>query len=199
MPYFMPFLNLAMYTLRMESIPDKTETIKYPEIASELSERADKDQAMRRGMHEGGEWDPHVDEENTAALKRIVNEIGWPTIAKVGKKAANEAWLLVQHADRDPEFQKQCLEMMNEETDVDPSTRAYLEDRVRVNSKREQLYGTQFTTTLDESGAVVAYGPAPIEDSEHLDERRSAAGLGPFAEYREMMERNHRKFLEKKQ
>ena len=50
-----------------------------------------------------------ADTENTAWLKGIVNKQGWPTISDIGKDGFNAAWLLVQHADTDRAFQKQCL------------------------------------------------------------------------------------------
>jgi hypothetical protein len=31
--------------------------------------------------------------------------------------------------------------------------------------------------------------PQPIEDPEHLDQRRAGVGLGPFAEYEALMHR----------
>jgi hypothetical protein len=47
-----------------------------------------------------------------------------------------------------------------------------------MNEGREQVYGTQMT-------GEVGGGPTPwpIEDSEHVDERRAAVGLGPLDEY----------------
>ena len=54
---------------------------------------------------------------------------------------------------------------------------AYLEDRVRVNAGRPQLYGTQFAGTGEE------FGPAPIEEPHGLDQRRALVGLQPFADY----------------
>ncbi|WP_182875005.1 hypothetical protein [Microbispora sp. H10670] len=50
---------------------------------------------------------------------------------------------------------------------------------MRVNSGRPQLYGTQFYGDSD--------GSYPIEGVEHLDERRAAVGLDPFAEYKATM------------
>jgi hypothetical protein len=54
---------------------------------------------------------------------------------------------------------------------------AMLEDRIRMLEGRPQIYGTQFD--WDENGEMSPY-PA-IEDREHVDERRRAAGLGPLA------------------
>ena len=70
------------------------------------------------------------------------------------------------------------------EGDVSKIDIAYLEDRVRVNTGRGQIYGTQFRETRNEEGIVVAYEPKPIEDIEHLDDRRISVGLEPFEEYK---------------
>lgn len=150
-------------------------------LRDELLLRAEQDQKMRRSE----EWDESVDEENTARLKEVVAQGGWPTISQVGLDASQAAWLLVQHADHDPQFQKQCLKLMKTlpDTEVSPRNIAYLEDRVRVNTDRDQLYGTQFF------GQGSNFGPRPIENVEHIDERRKSMGLEPYAEYeRGMME-----------
>jgi hypothetical protein len=71
---------------------------------------------------------------------------------------------------------------------VRPSNIALLEDRIATQNGRPQRYGSQFHTEPD--GSVV---PCPIEDPERLDERRASVGLGPFAEYRDLVERMQRK------
>ncbi len=52
-----------------------------------------------------------------------------------------------------------------------PKNLAYLEDRVLTAQGKPQLYGTQF------QGEGKTFGPQPIEDEEHLDERRACVGL----------------------
>ena len=120
----------------------------------------------------------------TARMKEIVAQIGWPAASKFGRHTAHLAWLLVQHADQDVDFQRECLRLMREapEGEVSRADVAYLEDRVRVHEGRPQLYGTQFHT--DERGELV---PRPIEDPGRLDERRAAAGLQPLAEYEQLI------------
>lgn len=153
----------------------------FPDLAAEILAMAAEDQRMRKGGP-----DPAVDRRNTARMKEIVGAIGWPTRSKVGEQAEHMAWLLVQHADLDPEFQKHCLALMSAEPafEVCPSHLAYLEDRIGVAEHRPQRFGTQFRS--DGKGGLE---PEPIEDPETLDERRSAAGLEPFAAYREGMRR----------
>jgi hypothetical protein len=159
-----------------EGAPEK---IDLSQIESELAERVQVDQEMRKkGIEDPDYWDEKVDLENTEALKKIVSAIGWPTISKVGERGENNAWLLVQHADHDVEFQKSCLNLMKQEVEGEVSKRhiAYLEDRVRVNESKPQLYGTQFRQQTGE------HKPLEIEDPESVNERRTQMGLEPLEE-----------------
>lgn len=152
--------------------------IQFPAIASEINAMAMTDQNMRQRALAENVWDETVDASNTARIKEIVYEIGWPTISRVGREASSNAWLLVQHADRDVAFQSACLALMKQEppAEVSPQNIAMLEDRVRVNSSQPQIYGTQF----DEVDG--AYVPRPMEDMERVDERRKLMGLGSLEE-----------------
>lgn len=153
--------------------------MKFPEIAAEIIEMVRVDQDMReRNLREPEYWDPDVDMASTRQMKKIVNEIGWPTTSKVGGKASEGAWLLVQHADHDVEFQMHCLELMKLESIIEvlPRAIAYLEDRVRVNRMQPQLYGTQF---IQVDGRHV---PQHIHDPENVDARRRSMGLGSLEE-----------------
>lgn len=166
---------------------EKPSTPDYTKIRTEIMDRIARDQEMRARDMAGEEvWDDSVEIDDTIAMKHIIAVIGWPTISKVGKEASEAAWLLVQHADLDPVFQQQCLDLMRAlpETEVARIDFAKLEDRVRVNTGRKQLYGTQFAEAVDDSGMATSYEPRPIEDIEHLDERRAALGLEPFTEYK---------------
>ena len=169
-----------------EEIPSKTE---YVQIADEIRKMCDADQAMRlSAMERGGiienEEDGNIDIKHTERMKEIVQLIGWPTVSKVGEDVSVMAWLLVQHADHDVEFQKKCLNLMKTQPEGEVSKRniAYLEDRVRVNENRPQLYGTQFRGDTKET-----YGPKPIENPEHVDERRKEVGMESLEEYKQML------------
>jgi hypothetical protein len=158
-------------------------------VAAEILSMAHEDQAARERWEETGEmWDMSLDRERAERLKKIVNQMGWPTRSKVGDEAAKSAWILVQHADHDTEFQKHCLELMKQEAEgeVGKEDIAFLEDRVRSNMGQPTLYGTQFD--YDENGV---FKELPIENPVGLDERRRQMGLGPFEDYkREILEMN---------
>jgi hypothetical protein len=120
-----------------------------------------------------------ADETNTAWLKQVVREKSWPAISVVGSDGADAAWLLVQHADADSKFQRECLDLMAAmpEGEVSKTRLAYLTDRVLLAEGKKQRYGTQFQSV---EGKWV---PRPLEDPAHVDERRSAVGLNTLAEY----------------
>lgn len=153
-------------------------------LRAELLSMAEADQSFRRRWRslrqEAVELELEQERARSARLAAIVGEHGWPGRSLVGDDGANAAWLLVQHADRDVELQERCLELLARAVAEGEASRrnlAYLDDRVRVNRGREQVYGTQF------HGRGESFAPRPIEDPERLDERRVSAGLEPFAEY----------------
>lgn len=153
-------------------------------LAEELRRRAQRDQAARQRAAQTRDAAEmrHIDDENTAWLEGVIEEHGWPGIGMVGEQGAKEAWLIAQHADRDPAFQSRALELMKTAVAVgEASARhlAYLTDRTLVAASKPQKYGTQYTHDPDGSNLR----PQPVEDPEHLDERRAAVGLEPAADY----------------
>jgi hypothetical protein len=117
-----------------------------------------------------------IDAKTTEAVKAIVAKHGWPGKSLVGKDGAHAAWVLVQHAP-DLAFQKQCLEKLElavAQGEAQAVEHAYLYDRVAVNERRPQRWGTQVDR---------ANKPFPIEDAARVDERRKTIGLSTMAEY----------------
>ncbi|HYO64900.1 MAG TPA: DUF6624 domain-containing protein [Archangium sp.] len=164
-----------------------------PQLRDELLRMAEEDQAARRAAGAANFKDTAanermkaIDMKNTARMKEIVAQVGWPTKTLVSERGAKAAWLLVQHADLDVAFQRQCLPLLEKsvaEGEGDVKALAYLTDRVLVAEGKPQRYGTQFHTV---EGKLV---PRPIEDEANVDARRAAVGLGTMAEYHEQMRR----------
>jgi hypothetical protein len=126
-----------------------------------------------------------TDEKNTKRMKEIVTQFGWPGKSLVDKDGAAAAWLLVQHADEDLAFQKQCLEMMKpllENGEIDKKHFAYLTDRVLVAEEKPQLYGTQF---VRKNNLLI---PAPIDDEANVDQRRREMNLEPLDDYKKILQ-----------
>ena len=119
------------------------------------------------------------DTANTEWLKGVVAEHGWPKISQVGEKAANQAWLLVQHADHDPVFQLEALRLMEPlvaQREVSPNDFAYLTDRILLKLTGLQRYGTQFQCVDGQ------HTPQPVEDEAARDRLRAEAGMETQAE-----------------
>jgi hypothetical protein len=122
-----------------------------------------------------------VDAENLHALKALLDRWGWFDRKTWGDEADADAWILTHHADRDLSFQKRVLDLLEPlvpSGGTDPSNFAYLCDRVAVNDHRLQRFGTQGYCT-----GPGTWKPRPIEDPEHVDERRKAVGLPPLKDY----------------
>jgi hypothetical protein len=121
-----------------------------------------------------------IHERNAERLQAILNSHGWPGRRLVGERAAEAAWLVVQHAISNPSLQRQALSLLKTAAavaDVPLVQVAMLEDRIRSNEGRNQLFGTQLD--WDESGQL---NPLPIEDEGNVDLRRAEVGLGSLAQ-----------------
>jgi hypothetical protein len=162
-----------------------------PALRDELLAMMAKDQELRTALGESNFTDKAIMEElnavdhaNTARMKDIVAAHGFPGRRLVGEDGARAAWLLVQHADREVAFQRECLDQMESLADrgeVSQADLAYLTDRVLVNEGKPQRYGTQFHTV---DGKLQ---PRPLEDPERVDELRKTVGLSTMKEYEELM------------
>lgn len=161
------------------------ETLKEPALRDTLLQRMKKDQGIRMAPNpDMAEW-RKIDAENTAYMKTVIEKYGWPGKSMVGEDGALAAFLMVQHADRDPEFQKKCLPLLEEAVQVGEAIAgnlAYLTDRVLIAEGNPQRYGSQFHLV---DGKLVV---RPREDPENVDAQRKAVGLGPLAEYAKEIE-----------
>jgi len=114
---------------------------------------------------------------------------GWFRDDKDGSGAANDAWLIAQHADLDPDFQAKALTMIEAEFDapgVSKRNYAYLYDRVQMRfsddaatERKLQRYGTQGRCT-----GPGTWEPFPIEEPDRIDEVRADVGLGTMEAYK---------------
>lgn len=121
---------------------------------------------------------PAAGSSDTAIMSRLrtlaaTRGSAWPTRSVVGASGVRAVWILAQG---DTALQRVALHRMMESgpDEALPADVAVLEDRVRLQSGRKQLYGSQLRLV---NGRLT---PAPIEDSTHVDMRRDAAGLPPL-------------------
>lgn len=172
----------------------------YPKLSKTLDSLAYVDQwpmqQMFRQLPDSAGRDlVEVERENFARhqplLEKIVRQVGYPGFRQVGEKSADNFWLLVQHADAYPAFQRQVLELMLPEVkrrNVSPVNYAYLTDRVAINAGRPEEYGTQVEYKGAGLGKAV---PRSLRDPRNVDKRRAAIGMEPLRQYLDRMSTMH--------
>ncbi len=172
---------------RMQTTPKEAEPVGNASLRDELHNMVERDQDVRNRWTESPADKTLiaeckcVDAANTVRMKRIVAQYGWPGKSLVGRKGAGDAFILVQHADRDHAFQRQCLPLLQKAAEGGEAALpnlALLTDRVLIADGKKQRYGSQLIRTPQGKWVTL-----PTEDEAHLDERRHAVQLPPIAEY----------------
>ncbi|PCI10021.1 hypothetical protein COB72_04575 [bacterium] len=173
--------------------PDPIASYTIEEIQAELEAMFDLDQSVVSNTVYPSSQVPTsastiraIDIAQSDRLKEIVEHIGWPTRESVGLKATQAAYMVIQHAGHDAEFQNQSLAMMIdlvEDGELPASYVALLTDRIRVFQDQPQVFGTQMAMASNEYGVMVPTPTVPIEDPEHLDSRRKLMGMPPHQEF----------------
>jgi hypothetical protein len=174
------YILILCITSFVHSIQDKDE------IKKMLSEMVEQDQEIRNKLMQLGESPElfqrmeQLSKEHVQTLKHILSDYEWITISEFDQKADRNAWLLVQHADNDVDFQKEILQKLERLYPLGETSSqnfAYLYDRVAHNENRPQRYGTQ--------GHIIEgqWEPHEIEDFINLESRRTSMGMVSFQEY----------------
>jgi hypothetical protein len=113
---------------------------------------------------------------NVRRLKAIIAEHGWPTVSMVGIRGSSAA-ALIASGSRSPEFKAEVLALMEPLIQRDEVS-AFDYSRVYDDVHTPQRFGTQMTC---ENGLLKP--TKPVEDPDHLEERRSALGLIKLPQY----------------
>ncbi|MET0946406.1 MAG: DUF6624 domain-containing protein [Flavobacterium sp.] len=142
--------------------------------------------ALKKYGHEGKVVDSlgkiilFKDSVNIIKVLKILDEKGWVGKDKVGPKANQTLFLVIQHSDL--KIQQKYLPMMRDAVkkgNANPSALALLEDRIALGEGRKQIYGSQIATNPTTKTQYVQ----PLEDPDNVDKRRSEVGLGTLSEY----------------
>lgn len=115
-------------------------------------------------------------------IKQVFDQYGFTGFDLVGEEGSLSFWLLTQHSDHNPEFQKNVLEKMKIEVtkgNAKPSNYALLVDRVKLNTGQKQIYGTQ----VDFNFEIAQAYPKNLADSSNVNHRRKSVGLEPLEKY----------------
>ena len=116
-----------------------------------------------------------IDFRNKREVEVILQKYGWLEKSKIGEKAAEGIFYVVQHTDLEtmkkyfPEFKK-----LSEAGEASTKLCAMMEDRMLMWEGRKQIYGTQASDALR---ADKSYAIWPIEDPSDVNSRRKKAGF----------------------
>jgi hypothetical protein len=120
------------------------------------------------------------DAANLAKVAAMLDRTGWVGPDRVGAEASQAIFLVIQHADL--KAQQKYLPLMRKAVkakQAEGSELAMLEDRVALGEGRRQLYGTQIGRKSENGDYYVS----PLEDPDHVDQRRAEVNLTPLADY----------------
>lgn len=112
-----------------------------------------------------------------------------PNVEEVGRDGIAALWLLIQHADGDPELQARALaqlEPLAARGDLDPSKFALLTDRVLLASGKPQKFGSQLRDM--KTGQALQ-----LQDVQAVQRERAALGLMDLDDYRCISEQLYRR------
>ena len=168
-------------------------------LADELEKMAEIDQIaayIPQGKYKElskSEWNTFKDsvfKTNQKRISEIFDTYGFVGFDLAGEKGSRNFWLIVQHSDHNPKFQKKVLKAMKKEVDKQnaiASNYGLLVDRVNLNTGKPQIYGTQITYNMNNGQAY----PKKLKDSINVNERRKSIGLEPIENYLNDMSEMH--------
>jgi hypothetical protein len=170
-----PSIQAVQAKLREAFIADQAARMTYLELATD--DTVGKDYWARQLATANAIM---LDGKNTIMLKALLEDYDWIDAHRFGQRIASHAWVLAQHADADPAFQKMVLQRMVPYLDnggVSQRNYAYLFDRVAVNNNQPQRYGTQPEPDCNADGTL---SPRTLEDPARVNERRAALNMEPM-------------------
>ncbi|MDB4921434.1 MAG: hypothetical protein JWQ54_3417 [Mucilaginibacter sp.] len=121
------------------------------------------------------------DSINEIKAKAIIDKYGYPGYNLVGEKSDTFFWI-IQHCDDDISFQEKVLGLLKIEIAKNNGSKenyAYLTDRVLMNKKQKQIYGTQVHT----DSKTHKSSPWPLKYPKTVNALRKKMGLGTEEEY----------------
>lgn len=171
------------------------------QLAKELKEMVETDQIaayIPQGKYKSysreqwHEFQDSVFTGNKGKVEAMFNKYGFPGYDKVGTIASKHFWLLVQHCDKYPAFQRRVLRAMAKEVakkNANPSDFAYLYDRVQVNAGEKQLFGTQVTYETQTTGRAIP--KIGLADPSNVERLRKEYNLEPLKDYLNLLTTAH--------
>ena len=121
-----------------------------------------------------------ADSVNLIKVSAILDQYGWLGVDDIGEQGNTTLFMVIQHSDLDAQLK--YLPVMREAVKngkAKAGQLALLEDRVALEKKEKQVYGSQVSWNRKTG----AYYLAPLIDPDNVDQRRKEVGLPPLADY----------------
>lgn len=121
-----------------------------------------------------------ADSLNLLKVTKILDQRGWLGPDIVGLTGNSALFLVIQHAGL--KVQEKYFPLLRDAVNkgkAQASDLALLTDRIAIRNGRKQIYGSQ----IEQSPVTFTFSISPLEDPDHVDERRAKMGLSPLAEY----------------
>ncbi|WP_257657860.1 DUF6624 domain-containing protein [Parapedobacter lycopersici] len=158
-----------------------TDSVPYDSLRLVLEAVYDADQAIRQELIASWGGDvgklfsgmAQIDSVNQMKVKTILSAYGWLPQTKVGEKASDAIFLVVQHGGEElirehlPHLKKQV-----KQNEAKATHAAMMEDRLLMYEGKKQIYGTQASGDTTGGGFVW-----PIKDPERVNQLRREKGF----------------------
>ena len=149
----------------------------YDSLRGVLEAMYDSDQGVRQNFSStDGEQSKRmqkVDSANQVQIGAILQQYGWLPKSKVGQKASDAIFFVVQHSNA--ALMKQYLPVLQElaqQKEASSIAAAMMEDRLLMWEGKKQVYGTQGYGTLTRATFIW-----PIRDPAKVNQLRKQAGF----------------------
>lgn len=158
----------------------------YASLQQQLEKIYDLDQGVRNVNWDSIESDPAVrlayitkmwkiDTTNQGQVLPILEAYGWIPKSKIGEKAADAIFYVVQHSSKEIlEKYLPQMEALARQGEASATDAAKMRDRLLMWNGKKQLYGTQGSGGLREGNEIAIW---PIEDPENVNKRRKEVGF----------------------
>jgi len=116
-------------------------------------------------------------------VKRMIDDCGWPQMSQVGKVAANGVFLTIQHSDLSTmEKYYPKLKRAAKNMEANKVNAALMKDRIQVNKRKKQIYGTQYFKKTDNNGNSISV-LRPINNIKRINKRRIKIGMSKLEDF----------------
>lgn len=186
--FFTLLLSITLTSCASRMTDEKKSALK-----NELKEIVKTDQiAASRWEQKWEKYKDSVFTNNKIKVEKMFKDYGFLGFDKVGTEGSNDFWLIVQHSDKFPEFQRKVLKDMSKQVkrkNANANNYAYLFDRIQVNAGLKQRFGTQLTYKTETTGRAIP--KIGLLDSINVDKIRKEYNLNPLKDYLNQMTAMH--------